>query len=164
MHRPSSLPHATAPMTEPLQIAASPEGLHPLTNSIPGSAAVPWRVREIAMLRGLGYSFREIAGPLGVTPQAVSLMLTRHRRSLKSLRGAIELGSLSPRAVNALARLGIRSRAEARDRHLLDRLRSGRNCGRKTIEEIRNWIDADPEASPLPGMSTEKHNVQRGGC
>jgi predicted transcriptional regulator len=140
-------------MIEPRQTAESPEGVHLLTHSIPGVAGVPWRVREIAMLRGLGYSFREIAGPLGVTPQAVSLMLSRHRRSVKSLRGAIELGSLSPRAVNALARLGIRSRAEARDRLVLDRLQNARNCGRKTVEEIRNWIDAGPGSSPLPGMS-----------
>jgi predicted transcriptional regulator len=139
-------------MIESGQIAACPEGMHSLTNSIPGAAGVPWRVREIAMLRGLGYSFREIAGPLGVTPQAVSLMLSRHRRSVKSLRGAIELGNLSPRAVNALARLGIRSRAEARDRLVFDRLQNARNCGRKTVEEIRNWIAADPEASPLRGM------------
>ena len=140
-------------MIEPRQTAESPEGVHLLIHSIPGVAGVPWRVREIAMLRGLGYSFREIAGPLGVTPQAVSLMLSRHRRSVKSLRGAIELGSLSPRAVNALARLGIRSRAEARDRLVLDRLQNARNCGRKTVEEIRNWIDAGPGSSPLPGMS-----------
>jgi hypothetical protein len=34
---------------------------------------IPERVRQIAMLRGLGYSYRQIAGPLHVTPQAVSL-------------------------------------------------------------------------------------------
>ena len=71
---------------------------------------IPERVRQIAMLRGLGYSYRQIAGPLQVTPQAVSLMLTRHRRSLKSLRAAMELNSLSARAVNALGRHGIRTR------------------------------------------------------
>lgn len=153
MHTPPSLPHAAGPIIDSRQIATSPEGPYPLANPIPSAAGVPWRVREIAMLRGLGYSFREIAGPLGVTPQAVSLMLSRHRRSVKSLRSAIELGSLSPRAVNALGRLGIRSRAEARDCSVLDRLKGARNCGRKTIEEIRNWIDADPEPSSLPGMS-----------
>jgi len=67
---------------------------------------VPERVRQIAMLRGLGYSYRQIASPLQVTPQAVSLMLTRHRRSLKSLRDAMELNSLSARAVNVLGRHG----------------------------------------------------------
>jgi hypothetical protein len=60
--------------------------------------AIPERVRQIAMLRGLGYSYRQIASPLQVTPQAVSLMLMRHRRSLKSLRDAMELNSLSARA------------------------------------------------------------------
>ena len=30
---------------------------------------IPERVRQIAMLRGLGYSYRQIAGPLHVTPQ-----------------------------------------------------------------------------------------------
>lgn len=153
MHRTSSLPHAAAPMIDSRQIVASPEGTYPLADSIPGAAGVPWRIREIAMLRGLGYTFREIAGPLGVSPQAVSLMLSRFRRSEKSLRGAIELGSLSPRAVNALGRLGIRSRAEARDCSVLERLKGTRNCGRKTIEEIKKWIHADPEPSALPGMS-----------
>ena len=75
---------------------------------------IPERVRQIAMLRGLGYSYRQIAGPLQVTPQAVSLMLMRHRRSLKSLRAAMELNSLSARAVNALGRHGIRTREQAR--------------------------------------------------
>jgi len=40
---------------------------------------VPERVRQIATLRGLGYSYRQIAGPLNVTPQAVLLMLARRR-------------------------------------------------------------------------------------
>jgi DNA-directed RNA polymerase specialized sigma24 family protein len=31
--------------------------------------AIPERVRQIAMLRGLGYSYRQIADPLHVTPQ-----------------------------------------------------------------------------------------------
>ena len=147
--------HATKPMIQPERMPTSPDGFHPLTGSVPGPAEVPWRIREIAMLRGLGYSYREIARPLGVTPQAVSIMLSRHRRSIKSLRGAMELGSLSSRAVNALARHGIRTRAEARDRLVLDRLQNARNCGRKTVEEIRNWIDAGPGSSPLPGMSEQ---------
>jgi predicted transcriptional regulator len=140
MHRPSS----AQPVIHPEKIPASPDGVHPQANFVVGPAEVPWRIREIAMLRGLGYSFREIARPLGVTPQAVSLMLSRHRRSLKSLRGAMDLGSLSPRAVNALARHGIRTREEARCSNVLDRLHNARNCGRKTIEEIKSWIDRDP--------------------
>jgi predicted transcriptional regulator len=105
--------------------------------------SVPQRIREIAMLRGLGYSFREIATPLHVSPQAVSLMLSRHRRSLQSLRGAMELSNLSARAVNALGRHGIHTREEARRRDALGLLKNARNCGRKTLEEIAFWIGAD---------------------
>ena len=72
--------------------------------------AVPQRVGEIAMLRGLGYSYREIGRQFSVTPQAVSLMLSRHRRALKSLGTAVELSNLSARAVNALGRHGIKNR------------------------------------------------------
>lgn len=101
---------------------------------------IPHRVRDIAMMRGLGYSFREIARQLNVTPQAVSLMLSRHRRALKSLDGAMELCRLSARAVNALGRHGITTREEARDKNVLQLLRGERNCGRKTLEEIERWM------------------------
>ena len=47
---------------------------------------LPQRVRDIATLRGLGYTFREISEQFGVTPQAISLMLSRHRRVLKTFR------------------------------------------------------------------------------
>ena len=105
--------------------------------------AIPERVRQIAMLRGLGYSYRQIAGPLQVTPQAVSLMLTRHRRSLKSLRDAMELNSLSARAVNVLGRHGICTREQARQANVLQRLAGERNCGRKTMDEIARWVEHD---------------------
>ena len=118
----------------------------PTVSSDPDLEAVPQRVREIAMLRGLGYSFREIATPLNVTPQAVSLMLSRHRRLLKSLRGAMELGTLSSRAVNALGRHGIRTREEAKRCDALGLIRNERNCGRKTLEEITHWLDGEQEA------------------
>ena len=36
---------------------------------------IPERVRQIVMMRGLGYSYREIADPFSVPPQAVSLIL-----------------------------------------------------------------------------------------
>lgn len=101
---------------------------------------IPHRVRDIATLRGLGYSFREIADEFKVTPQAVSLMLTRHRRSLKSLRGVVELHNLSARAVNALGRHRISTREEAKRRDVLSLLRGERNCGRKTLEEIERWM------------------------
>jgi len=104
---------------------------------------VPERVRQIAMMRGLGYSYREIAGSFSVTPQAVSLMLMRHRRALKTLRGAMELSALSPRAVNVLGRHGIRTREQARQANLLERLANERNCGRKTSDEIARWIGDD---------------------
>lgn len=108
--------------------------------------AVPQRVREIAMLRGLGYSFRQISGQFNVTPQAVSLMLSRHRRCLKALRGSIELNHLSPRAVNALARHGISTREEARRKNVTALLVNARNCGRKTLQEIETWMN-EPEHS-----------------
>ena len=134
-------------MIQSEKMQAPPADFRSPTDSVPGFAAVPWRVREIAMLRGLGYSFREIARPLGVTPQAVSLMLSRYRRSIKSLCGAMEMRNLSPRAVNALARHGILTRDEARCRDAVSLVKNARNCGSKTIEEIRSWIDGDPAMS-----------------
>lgn len=121
---------------------------HPNIPSFISPADLPARVRDIATLRGLGYSFREIAEQLGVTPQAVSLMLTRHRRSLKSLKSSIELRSLSARAVNALGRHGISTRAEAREKNVLELLGSERNCGRKTLDEIVRWIGGTDDPSP----------------
>lgn len=102
---------------------------------------VPERIREIAMMRGLGYSFREIADEFCVTPQAISLMLARHKKSVKSLRGAAELTVLSSRAANALGRLKVRSREEARRMDVIGSLKGTRNCGRKTISEIEHWLD-----------------------
>ncbi len=121
---------------------------------------VPERVRQIAMMRGLGYSYREIAGPFSVTPQAVSLMLMRHRRSLKSLRGAMELSALSPRAFNALGRHGIRTREQARKANVLERLDRERNCGRKTIDEIARWMGDEGEyLAGSNGQSSAGHDL-----
>ena len=116
---------------------------------------LPQRVRDIATLRGLGYTFREIAEQFEVTPQAISLMLSRHRRVLKTLRGAVELAGLSPRAVNALGRHGIRSRAAAIEADVLEMLKGGRNCGVKTLEEIRQWLrdDSSSEQSMLAELA-----------
>ena len=111
---------------------------------------IPERVRQIAMMRGLGYSYRQIAGPLNVTPQAVSLMLMRHRRALKTLRGAMELSALSPRAVNVLGRHGIRTREQARQANVLERIAGERNCGRKTMDEIARWIEHGKDQNFAP--------------
>ncbi|MFZ9933015.1 MAG: DNA-directed RNA polymerase subunit alpha C-terminal domain-containing protein [Chthoniobacterales bacterium] len=111
---------------------------------------IPHRIRDIAMMRGLGYSFREIAEQFCVTPQAVSLMLSRHRRSLSSLKGAMELSRLSARAVNALGRHGVSTVAEAREKNILDLLRGERNCGRKTLEEIARWISEESGETAAP--------------
>ena len=104
---------------------------------------IPQRVKEIALLRGLGYSFREIGEKLGVTPQAVSLMLSRHRRAAKSMDRTLELRGLSSRAVNALGRHSIRTREEARKRDILSILPYERNCGSKTVNEIERWLGSE---------------------
>jgi DNA-binding NarL/FixJ family response regulator len=117
-------------------------------SAAPTLGELPQRIRDIATLRGLGYSFRQIGEQFGVTPQAVSLMLARHRRTMKSLRGAVELAGLSSRAVNVLSRHGVRSRAEAREKFAPEHLEGERNCGEKTLNEIRRWVDG----APFPGM------------
>lgn len=107
---------------------------------------IPHRVREIATLRGLGYSFREIASRTGTTPQAASVILTRYRRSLEKHGCSSDLTALSARAANVLDRLGISSKEEARRANLFEKLGRQRNCGHKTLQEIREWIanDGDP--------------------
>lgn len=104
--------------------------------------SLPARVRTIATLRGLGYSFRAIGSYFSITPQAVSLMLARHRRVLKNFDATPEFRELSCRAVNALGRHGIMSREDARRVNALEILRGERNCGSKTLEEIERWISA----------------------
>jgi len=98
------------------------------------------RVRDVAALRGLGFSYREIASHYGVTPQAISVLLSRCRRQMKAIGGAPGLANLSTRAATALRRLGMQSREEARAGDALARLAHARNCGRKTLEEIEHWI------------------------
>jgi predicted xylose isomerase-like sugar epimerase len=105
--------------------------------------AIPVRVRDIATLRGLGYSHREIGTLFGIRSQAVSLMLIRYQRSIEDLGSAVELRGLSARAVNALGRHGIRSREEARRNRALDLLKNERNCGMKTLDEISRWLAQD---------------------
>jgi len=110
-------------------------------------AALPGRVRDIATLRGLGYSCREIGRRLGITSQAVSATLMRYRRRVRDIGGRSELLELSARAANALSSLGVRSRADACGRDLLARLRYRRNCGSKTLEEISCWLDGPADTS-----------------
>jgi DNA-directed RNA polymerase alpha subunit len=117
------------------------------TGNLPSIDTLPARIRVIATLRGLGYSFREIGQQLSVTPQAVSLMLKRHLRSLESIDGSVDMARLSARAVNALGRHGIRSREDARRTNILPLLRYERNCGSKTYEEIERWLN---ESEPTP--------------
>jgi len=107
---------------------------------MPNLEEIPLHVRNVAALRGLGYSFRQIGESYGVTPQAASVMLSRQMTKLKSLKRQSELTSLSPRAVNCLGRLGIRTREEARAISNLEyKLQNQRNCGQKTIHEILDW-------------------------
>lgn len=110
---------------------------------------LPRRVRDIATLRGLGYSFREIGREFEVSPQAISLMLSRHRRVLRRLKGSIELQHLSPRAVNALGRHGVRTREQAIRTNVLYLLKGERNCGSKTRAEIERWLNGN-ETPPAP--------------
>jgi DNA-binding CsgD family transcriptional regulator len=116
-------------------------------------AALPGRVRDVATLRGLGYSCLEIGRRLGITPQAVSATLVRHRRRVREMGGHSDLLELSARAVNALSSLGVRSRADAGGRDLLARLRHRRNCGSKTLDEISRWLDGPGDGSWRPDES-----------
>ena len=98
------------------------------------------RLRDIAAMRGLGYKLHEIAAEFGCSPQAVSIMLDRHRRRLESLGPRAEHWQLSSRATSVLGRLGITTREQARARNVLRVLRGQRNCGVKTIAEIEQWL------------------------
>ncbi len=131
---------------------------------------VPARIRNIAMLRGLGYTFREIGDEFGISPQAVSLMLSRHQRAFRKLRGAVEFRELSSRAVNALGRHGIRSRDQAMAANALELLANQRNCGRKTLEEIERWMSpellesaARTNGNPVPASRTQTDAVSPNG-
>jgi hypothetical protein len=113
--------------------------------AVPGAEAVlaklPGRVRDIATLRGLGYTCLEIGRRFGITAQAVSATLARHHRRIGDFGPDSEMLELSARAANALTRVGIERRADARGRDVFGLLRRERNCGEKTLEEIRRWLE-----------------------
>jgi len=102
--------------------------------------ALPSRVRDIAIMRGLGYKLQEIARHMGLTPQAVSIILQRHRGRIKELGVRTEHWGLSTRAANVLGRLRVSTREEARTKSVVAKLRGQRNCGEKTIREIERWL------------------------
>jgi hypothetical protein len=103
--------------------------------------ALPRRIEEIAVLRGLGYSFREIAQPFGLTPQAINVALIRHRKARRhAAKSGSELLGLSVRAARALAHHGIRTRADAKGKDVMSLIQEQRNCGRKTRDEIARWV------------------------
>lgn len=130
--------NAATPTPVPDSLRLPPQLIEP-----PSLEEVPLYVRNVAALRGLGFSFREIGKSYGVTPQAASVMLTRQRALMKTLKRQSDLSDLSPRAVNSLGRLGIRTREAARAvSNLEEHLRSQRNCGQKTVREILDWTAA----------------------
>ena len=112
----------------------------PSRSGLPDPEELPRRILHIAALRGLGYPLRTIGRSYGVSPQAISVMLARHKAAMRAGRSRAGLEGLSPRAVNVLGLLRIKDRAEARDVTDWDeRLRGLRNCGKKTVAEIRAW-------------------------
>lgn len=127
---------------EPLDAPSAGSALRDLPGAAEGPSLedLPLHVRNVAALRGLGFTFREIGQSFGVSPQAASVMLSRHRALMKKLKRHSEMGSLSPRAVNCLGRLGVRTRRAAQAlEDLPERLKKQRNCGQKTIREILDW-------------------------
>jgi hypothetical protein len=108
-------------------------------------AKLPGRVRDIATLRGLGYTCMEIGRRFGITPQAVSATLARHHRRIGDFGRRKDMLELSARASNALTRIGIESRADVRGRDIFALLRRERNCGEKTLDEIRRWLERGRE-------------------
>lgn len=101
---------------------------------------LPGRVRDIATLRGLGFTCLEIGRRFGITPQAVSATLARYHRRIGDFAERKDMLELSGRASNALSRIGVNCRADARSRDIFALLRRERNCGEKTLEEIRRWL------------------------
>jgi hypothetical protein len=107
---------------------------------LPDPEELPRRILHIAALRGLGYSLRAIGRHYGVSPQAISVMLTRQKTKQRGTKSLDGMQQLSPRAVNVLGRLRIKNLSEARGvTDWRERLRGLRNCGQKTTTEICEW-------------------------
>jgi hypothetical protein len=102
---------------------------------------LPARVRDMATLRGLGFKCLEIGRRFGISAQAVSITLARYRHRHDLLGSNAEMLELSSRAVNALSRIGVTTREGVRRDEVLVRLQGERNCGAKTVEEIRRWLE-----------------------
>lgn len=111
-------------------------------------AKLPGRVRDIATLRGLGYTCLEIGRRFGITPQAVSATLARHHRRMGDFGARQDMIELSSRATNALSRIGVNSRADALKRDVFVLLRRERNCGERTLDEIRRWLERSDGQTP----------------
>lgn len=101
------------------------------------------RVRDIAALHGLGFSYREIAEHYKVTPQAISLLLIRSKRKIEAIGGVPSMATLSTRAVSALRSIGIYSPQDAQDKEVLLKLQRARNCGKKTLAEVNQWLNSE---------------------
>lgn len=106
-------------------------------------ASLPGRVRDIAALRGLGFTCLEIGRRFGISAQAVSITLARYRHRHDLLDGNGEMLELSSRAANALSRIGVTNRTEGRRSDIFVLLRGQRNCGTRTLEEIRSWLERE---------------------
>jgi hypothetical protein len=107
---------------------------------LPDPEELPTRILHIAALRGLGYSLRAIGRHFEVSPQAISVMLSRQKTEQRGARSLGGMQKLSPRAVNVLGRLRIKNLSEARGvTDWRERLRGLRNCGQKTTTEICEW-------------------------
>lgn len=117
-------------------------------SALPDPEELPLRVRNVAALRGLGFSFVQIGQRYGITPQAASILLIKQKGLLSQAGTSSEFDGLSPRAVNCLGRLRIRNRAMARRHPNLDAaLKEQRNCGQKTTDEILRWARLDSLAA-----------------
>ena len=137
----ASLRFSSADLPQPLRTNGvdPPDHLDRL-DRLPDPEELPRRILHIAALRGLGYSLRAIGRHYGVSPQAISVMLSRQKTKQRGARSVGGMQKLSPRAVNVLGRLRINNLSEARGvTDWTKRLRGLRNCGPKTAAEIREW-------------------------